>query len=330
MDRKKRIDLSQTDPMMKVTALKADAIRNLVSKMFGGGGVIKVENSLPTEFHSRQIADAIHQRKPFKINHSDGIFSTVIEKDGKTIQGPILCAEYQSSPNSGQLLRSNFYQVGMTENHPDLVRGRKIRHVLIMTGTGHPSIYTSSHGNVLESRVLMGVIDLNKIHDDDFNMENPYDVVLRLSKNVVTDRESYIRASDYVLSATHDAVERDRLLASIAIAAATKPNGAYLMDELREHNMGKQADEVLKKFTEKHFGAELVEKGKTEGRIEGRIEDIKRLLSFSGRTIDAESVGACMSAEELEHLFDLTAKSLLSGDWNEVDNLLSSQSSPKL
>jgi hypothetical protein len=99
------------------------------------------------------------------------------------------------------------------------------KYTLTLFGDRHPEFFVDNHGKTLEKPFLVSITVTDLLTDDEFDMNDPYDVIMRLSKSDVIGAGDFIAAAGLVMSSKTKSDARKKLLMTqIALLASGKPD----------------------------------------------------------------------------------------------------------
>lgn len=145
----------QWDSFFKILAPRSVTIRRLVEQRFGfSAGALDASRQLPSEMSSRRVAQALHQTKPWKELRADGFFQHHYPL-------PVVGYEYQSTENTGMLLRTYMYGEAFEETFSEMSKSG-MEFVVLYSGNDMKKDKAERlHNTIIEKTVRHLFIDLN-------------------------------------------------------------------------------------------------------------------------------------------------------------------------
>ncbi|MHC1548746.1 hypothetical protein [Phyllobacterium sp. K27] len=208
----------QWDTFFKLLAPHSGVLRRITERAFDLESDTLMEmKPVATDMSSRRIAQALHMKRPFKDLRSDGIFET-------SASSTIIGYEYQSTENTGMLLRTYMYEEAFRENNL-LTTDKRLEFVVLYSGNDMPpSRARTVHGKIVERNVRHLFIDLNQIRAAELENDDLASLILRLSRKDATDFCLFIHAAERISNEVSVAEERDKLLMALVVASFNKPD----------------------------------------------------------------------------------------------------------
>ncbi|CAN7296518.1 hypothetical protein [Neorhizobium sp. LjRoot104] len=226
----------QWDSFFKVLAPKSNVIRSLVEEQFKlPRNALSQWQQMPSDMSSRRVAQALHQTKPWKELRGDGFFRPETPY-------PVVGYEYQSTENTGMLLRTFMYGEAFDETFGGELDGNNLEFVVLYSGNDMGKAKAREKHNKIEEKVVRHLfLDLNQISAGDLENDNIYSRILRLSRRDANDFGLFWQAAAEIDSLS-DATERLKLRTALIVAAMNKPATAKFALEL---NMDEQTKKNL-------------------------------------------------------------------------------------
>lgn len=201
---------------------------NLLSRMVESSlgldsGVLENSQPMPTELASRRVAQALHMRGRWKDLRSDGFFRP-------SSPAPIIGYEYQSTHNTGMLVRTAMYGEAFRETNPGLAEDRGLEFVVLYSGHDMPrSDARALHNKKVSRNVEYLFLDLSQIDANALEQDTLESVVLRLSRHDADNLDLFLRTARRIREEVCDATTRDTLLTALIVASTNKPELARVV-----------------------------------------------------------------------------------------------------
>jgi hypothetical protein len=157
---------------------------------------------------------------------------------------------------------------------------------LTLFGNHHPKFFMDNHGKTLETPFLVSITVTDMMADDEFDMNDPYDVIIRLSKSSVTAEADFVAAADIVMAKEDSSMRRKQLLAQIALLASGKPGGDAIV-----HRLMRASDEsssLIRRLTADHFDHDLAQRHKLGGDDDMLVGQFRKIKILGG---DKDDIG---------------------------------------
>lgn len=299
------------DGSFRGSILHTPAFQKLMAKMLGIADHtrLEVKQALPTEMHSRQIADALHGNDAkldsgLKNLRADGFHEMKIKdfKPGE-VRGIkddgrfVLECEVQGKRSSGMLVRAFLYNVAFRENQK-AYQDVHIVNFMLLTGKNHLAEYRKLHGNFKSMEVSLGIIDLEQIKDEDFEVDSVWDQAVRLNRTDILDERSYIETMRLIADADIDETQRGVLLGLVttAIGKLDQEKANAIAEEIVKMN---GIDPKIVERAYKAFEPHLEELERKKVRAEGYRSSLLEDIQYANAPTFVEEYVSSLDGQEL-------------------------------
>lgn len=296
----------QWDAFFKVLAPKSNVIRSLVEEQFDlPRNALSQWQQMPSDMSSRRVAQALHQNKPWKELRGDGFFRPQAPH-------PVVGYEYQSTENTGMLLRTFMYGEAFDETFGDELDGRNLEFVVLYSGNDMGKAKVREKHNKIEEKIVRHLfLDLNQISAGELENDNIYSLILRLSRRDAIDFGLFWQAAAEIDSLS-DATERVKLRTALIVAAMNKPATAKFALELNMDEQTKKNLEMILPI----FADIRVTDARAEAEQNLRY-GIKDLLEIADAPQGAYALLDKAPVEDLHKFRDAVKTAIKKGNWQD-------------